>query len=351
MRKFEDVDIISALRKIVDNNNLHYKTDYEYDVEMLRSAAEGSHFLWMSRTSGTYLFDERDVYVRNSYAHQSWQYYDTALYGVKAFAVTIRDSNSGKPLGDIYELDYKKHKEEIKQNSFSANTVDVTFKPTHIYPETTRNFDVVEYNELGSSIIHKYGKTENVHYNIANEGSLMEILADIRERREAEAVSANVNNYVREIVKERFHSYGYKRDDMVFTTPEEAYGAIKHIIPVYILYPDNTADQAITIADVNNALYSGNMLGMGGRDKKLLKFFMARNTLADLPFSQAELSAIFFMALDKGKENIEDEQQKKAIDSIIKVLDALFLADDGRDIVELEQDQEFKQGFDEGAEL
>ena len=66
MRKFEGVDIISALRKIVNNNNLHYKTDFEYDADTLKNAAAGDRFLWLSRYSGTELCNEHDTHIRNT---------------------------------------------------------------------------------------------------------------------------------------------------------------------------------------------------------------------------------------------------------------------------------------------
>ena len=46
------------------------------------------------------------------------------------------------------------------------------------------------------------------------------------------------------------------------------------------------------------------------------------------------------MALDKGKENIEDEQQKKAVDGIIGVLDSILFSNDGRDSAEIALDRD-----------
>ena len=350
MRKFEDVDIISTLRKIVDDNNLYYQSDFEYDADTLRTAYEGEHYLWLSRNAGTWLMHEHDAHIRNTYAYNTWQYYtDTKYYGVRAFAIEILKNEDEWPIGNIYELNYRKHVEEVRQNSFNAKTVEVVFKPTHLYPENTREFDVVEYNDNWRAIQDRYGQAENVKHilNVDDSRRLKEILREIRARREAEAEPASVGSYIKDIVKERFHDFGYTRDDMAFTTPEQAAGAISRQLPVYILRPDNTTEQAKTKKDVDNAVYDGLMFGMGGRDRKLLNFFMMGNTLADLPFSHAELSAIFHMALDRGKENIVDEQQRKAIDGIIKVCDTMLFSDDGRNADELEIDRE----LDGGAEL
>ena len=350
MRKFEDVDIITVLRKIVDNNTMFYKNDFNYDTETFKQAAEGSHFLWLSRKSGTDLYHERDAHIRNHEAHYSWQYYtDTAYYGVKAFAVEVLGNNDGRPFGNIYELNYNQHREEVRKNSFSARTVDITFKPTHTFPETTRTFDVAEYNDNSRAIVNRYGEIKSVKYNLSNEDDvrLAEILADSRRQREIDAETANAADYIREIVKKHFHDYGYTRDNMAFTTPEDAQAAIEHLIPVYILHPDNTAESAKTVADINNAVYDGRILGMGARDKRLLNFYTAGNTLANLPFSHRELSTIFHMALDRGKENIEDEQQRKAIDGIIQVLDTVLFSNDGREADEIALDRDLEN---EGVE-
>ena len=190
---------------------------------------------------------------------------------------------------------------------------------------------------------------ENVKHNLNNEDNirLADFLAVSRQRREEEAITASVGSYVKEMVKNRFHDYGYTRGDMAFTTPEDACAALKHQIPVYILYPNNTSDRAKTTVEIDKSLYAGYMFGMNERDKRLLNFYQAGNTLADLPFSHRELSTIFHMALDRGKENIEDDRQRKAIDGIIHVLDTVLFSNDGRDSAELELDRDFEsEGYE-----
>jgi hypothetical protein len=42
-----------------------------------------------------------------------------------------------------------------------------------------------------------------------------------------------------------------------------------------------------------------------------------------------------------------NDQQKNAIDSIIKTLDSILFSDDGRDSAELELDREFDEGIEQ----
>ena len=91
--RFENVNIIEALRKIMLHNTEHYQSDFEYDIKSLQEAAEDSegsrHFLWLSRGCGTWCFEERDVYIRNTHAFNTWDYYNNSSENVKAFAVEI----------------------------------------------------------------------------------------------------------------------------------------------------------------------------------------------------------------------------------------------------------------------
>jgi hypothetical protein len=203
----------------------------------------------------------------------------------------------------------------------------------------------VEYNDKWGALCNRYGQPKNVRHNISreDEARLAEILGNFKKRRVEEAEPANVSAYAVEMVKERFHEYGYTRGDFMFTTPEDAYAALKHKIPVYILLPDNTATKAASIKELDDALYEKNMFGMEYRDKQLLKYYRAGNTLDDLPFNRDELKMMLFMALDKGKENMEDEGERKAIDGIIHVLDTVLFSDSDRDEAVHEQDHELDE--------
>ena len=65
--KFENIDLVDALRRIMDIHTQNYKEDFELDAGLLHSLAgsqspEDKHLLWMSRPNGTYLLPEREVY-------------------------------------------------------------------------------------------------------------------------------------------------------------------------------------------------------------------------------------------------------------------------------------------------
>lgn len=88
MKAFIGVDIQECLRRVVEENTLYHKADFEYDIGDLKNAIsvlDSKNFLWVSRESGTYCFQERDVYLTPSYANNTWLYYRGHPEEIKAF--------------------------------------------------------------------------------------------------------------------------------------------------------------------------------------------------------------------------------------------------------------------------
>lgn len=69
--RFEDVDLLGAISRIVDLHTQHYKEDFDLDKELISKLAvsdrsEDKQLLWMSRPCGTYTLREREVYLDGS---------------------------------------------------------------------------------------------------------------------------------------------------------------------------------------------------------------------------------------------------------------------------------------------
>ena len=66
--RFENVELLGALSRIVDLHTQHYKEDFDLDKELISKLAvsdrsEDKQLLWMSRPCGTYTLREREVYL------------------------------------------------------------------------------------------------------------------------------------------------------------------------------------------------------------------------------------------------------------------------------------------------
>ena len=148
--RFMGVDILGTMGSIVDAHTQFYKTDfYDVDVRYLRDAATKQErddrcFLWLCRTHGTWLLNERSVFIRNTFEHNTFVFYaDNHLGGVLAYAVEVTGMDGDTVIGNLYSLDYVRHAAHVSTAAITPERYEHT--DTHF----TTCFDA-EYGELVS---------------------------------------------------------------------------------------------------------------------------------------------------------------------------------------------------------
>ena len=110
--RFEGVDILDSLGQIMELHTQHYKDDFDMDKELIPKLAlsgepEDRRLLWLSRPCGTYTLREWEVYLEGSHANNVWKFYhEQTKDPVLAYALSIKDVQDGKVVGDIYPLEY-----------------------------------------------------------------------------------------------------------------------------------------------------------------------------------------------------------------------------------------------------
>lgn len=170
------IDIIAFLREILKANTQNYQSDFQYDIETLQAAAEASEaenqsMLWMSRPSGTWCFKEREVFLHNTAASQTWQFYDYEADKIKACRVEICGRQGDKVFGNVYPLNYREHLERVKRLSIPAvRAVFLLADGT----EMTLTFD--NFADDYRRMVSEHGVPLNTHYAPASERRLAEIL-------------------------------------------------------------------------------------------------------------------------------------------------------------------------------
>ena len=113
--RFEDVDLLGALSRIVDLHTQHYKEDFDLDKELISKLAvsdrsEDKQLLWMSRPCGTYTLREREVYLDGSHENKVWRFYQEQTNDpVLAYAISLKEVRDGKIFGNLYPLNYREH--------------------------------------------------------------------------------------------------------------------------------------------------------------------------------------------------------------------------------------------------
>jgi len=199
MRKYENVDIVAALGAVVELNTAHYKSDFQYDIDMFKRAArdpdgENNRFLWLSRPSGTYCQRERDTYIKDTAAFNYWNGcavilgkdtpFDKVIVNdrVMAFAVEVTSIDNGRVKGNLHELDYGDHIRQLNRVALPLHTVTATYKGGATYTLPHK-----EHNAAHMRLYHQHGQLQTLISHPENEDALRIVLKVAREQRENDA--------------------------------------------------------------------------------------------------------------------------------------------------------------------
>ena len=134
LNKFEDVDVFASLNAIMKQNTGFYQSDFDIDKEIIARAVastnkEDKTLLWFCRPSGTHCFRERDVFLKDTAPHNTWRFYkEQTRDRILAYAIELTGKERGKIKGSLYELDYEKHYERVKNKGLAADTVKLIYE-------------------------------------------------------------------------------------------------------------------------------------------------------------------------------------------------------------------------------
>ena len=155
LNKFEDVDVLASLEAILKQNTGFYQSDFDIDKQIIAEKAaspnkEDKTLLWLSRPSGTYCFRERDVFISDTAPNNTWRFYkEQTRDHILAYAVELTGVQDGKIKGNLYELDYEKHYERVKNDTLAAGTVTLVYEHGTREQPADRRFDGYPDPQLG----------------------------------------------------------------------------------------------------------------------------------------------------------------------------------------------------------
>lgn len=134
MQKFENVDILKSLKAIMQTHTQHYQSDFEIDIETLKQAAksqnpEDKKYLWLCRTSGTWCLRERDIFLKDSREYNTFCFYaEQTRDKILTYVVELTGIDRGKVTGNLYELDYLKHYQHVKDASLPMGNTKLVYE-------------------------------------------------------------------------------------------------------------------------------------------------------------------------------------------------------------------------------
>ena len=151
--RFEDVDLLGALSRIVDLHTQHYKEVFDLDKELISKLAvsdrsEDKQLLWMSRPCGTYTLREREVYLDGSHENKVWRFYQEQTNDpVLAYAISLKEVRDGKIFGNLYPLNYREHVERMKKLTCPIGNVAVAFEDGNVSNKDKLDLQTVQQAE------------------------------------------------------------------------------------------------------------------------------------------------------------------------------------------------------------
>ena len=195
--RFAGVDILDSLEQIMELHTQHYKDDFDMDKELIPSLGasdepEDRRLLWMSRPCGTYTLREWEVYLEDSHANKVWKFYhEQTKDPVLAYALSIKEVQDGKVIGNIYPLDYAEHVERVKLLTCPIGKVAVLFEDGARIKIPYQN-----QSQLINELMPVHGKPQSITGLPESERELAIILKRERLKRSYHATNGDIKEYI-----------------------------------------------------------------------------------------------------------------------------------------------------------
>ena len=175
-------DIIPMLQEIVAENATHYQDDLLMDAGQLSAAMldpvpENRVFLWMCRPCGTWCFLEREVFLRDTVAHNTWTYQEYIIQAekIKAYRITVAPGQPGPGSlvpGELQPLNYREQVERVKRLALPIQQVKLVIWNT----DKTLIMLFADYSAQRGDLTRRFGPIDEVYYQPENEGELSALL-------------------------------------------------------------------------------------------------------------------------------------------------------------------------------
>lgn len=134
LHKYMDVDVIAFLKEQMERNTKHYKTDFKIDTTAIEryidsKRKEDKTLIWLSRSHGTQLMREHEIFIKGTANHHTWRYYaEQENASIVAFAVELTGRKDGIIRGNLYELDHGAHAALVAAKSVEPLDMEKIFE-------------------------------------------------------------------------------------------------------------------------------------------------------------------------------------------------------------------------------
>lgn len=197
--KFDNVDVVKFIEKIGSKYVQYYQSkfgdyqsEFDIDKKILRDAIgkqeQERTFVWLCYTRGTWLFYERDVFIKDTWEHNTVELYaEKADEYTYAFIIEVTGIDNGEVIGNVYAFNYDAFYMNVQNRALDAAYVMAQYE--HGVRIKDANTVIVGYPD------EEYGKFQFLQYLPYSEQELIELLH--REKQEREHFpEGNTSTYI-----------------------------------------------------------------------------------------------------------------------------------------------------------
>ncbi len=200
-RKFENIDILHVLRRIMEQNTAHYQMDFQYDENIIRKNAlsDDKHdktLFWLSRPCGTNCYTEWEIFQKDSWAYTVIQHHAEQESEHKlSCVVELTGIKKDLVRGNLYPVDYMEYWTDVQKHALSPDMVEVTFEN-----KETRIFLPSEVDGSCLWIKSRYGPIEQKK-PVFSDTVPLERLLEVRKTGRVSVPAGNIERYIHSIRK------------------------------------------------------------------------------------------------------------------------------------------------------
>ena len=194
----------------MERNTKHYQSDFELDIGTFQQIAQTPVpnkpvLYWMSRPSGTWYFQERDLFIRDSQAFHTWQYYKDSRDTILSYAVEITGMSGSHIMGNLYTQDYQAVTKHLEQAAQNAVSVLIRFEGQ----EEAMRFSYTDYQNNRLAIHTRFGKAETFRLEPEDPLRFKDILQSEKESRQ-KFITGDFEKHMNEMTAgEKYSLSGY----------------------------------------------------------------------------------------------------------------------------------------------
>lgn len=162
MQKFENVDLLDCLEKIMNLNVKCYSWEFPHAVKLLNEAlrsdnSKNKNLLCFQCSNGTHCCYEKEVFIKNSPSNILFSYEEKRRKHTPiVYAISVKEQIDRKIIGNLYLLDYQTMIDFINRNEITADKKILHYDKKDLVVNFGKRPLENEYTEYGQYIGMEY---------------------------------------------------------------------------------------------------------------------------------------------------------------------------------------------------